>query len=59
MKEIEDARELAEAMVDIGRAMGKGVVALITAMDQPLGRTVGKWGGSGRVHRVSARGGTD
>ncbi len=41
MKEIEDARELAEAMVDIGRAMGKGVVALITAMDQPLGRTVG------------------
>lgn len=41
MKEIEDARELAEAMVDIGRAMGKGVIALITAMDQPLGRSVG------------------
>jgi len=28
-------------MVEIGRAMGKGVRALLTAMDQPLGCTVG------------------
>lgn len=41
MKDIAEARELAEAMVDIGRAMGKGVIALLTAMDQPLGRAVG------------------
>ncbi len=35
------ARELAVAMVAIGRAMGKPVRALLTAMDEPLGRTVG------------------
>lgn len=41
MKEIGQARELATMMVGIGRAMGKGVTALLTAMDQPLGRAVG------------------
>ena len=41
MKDIDQARELATAMVEIGRAMGKGVHALLTAMDQPLGRAVG------------------
>ncbi len=41
MKRIEKARELAAAMVEIGRAMGKDVRALLTAMDQPLGRAVG------------------
>ena len=41
MKKIEDARELATAMVEIGQTMGKGVRALLTAMDQPLGRAVG------------------
>jgi len=35
------ARALAEALVHVGGAMGKRVTALITAMDQPLGRTVG------------------
>jgi pyrimidine-nucleoside phosphorylase len=35
------ARELAQAMVDLGRAMGKPVRAVLTAMDQPLGRAVG------------------
>ncbi len=36
-----DARALADSMCTIGRAMGKKVVALITRMDQPLGRAVG------------------
>ncbi|MEN7972622.1 MAG: thymidine phosphorylase [Verrucomicrobiota bacterium] len=41
MKNIDDARKLARALVDTGTAMGKRVVALITDMNQPLGRTVG------------------
>jgi pyrimidine-nucleoside phosphorylase len=35
------ARQLAEAMVEIGASMQKPVRAVVTAMDQPLGRTVG------------------
>jgi pyrimidine-nucleoside phosphorylase len=41
MREFEDSRKLAEMMASTGRAMGKRVVALITDMDQPLGRWVG------------------
>jgi pyrimidine-nucleoside phosphorylase len=41
MKREEDAVRLAEIMVDTGKRMGKKVVALITSMDQPLGRTAG------------------
>ncbi|MBI1750827.1 MAG: thymidine phosphorylase [Acidobacteria bacterium] len=41
MKREEDAVHLAELMVDTGVRMGKRVVALITDMDQPLGRYVG------------------
>jgi pyrimidine-nucleoside phosphorylase len=37
----EDSRALAEAMLAIGRGMGKKMVALITDMEQPLGRAVG------------------
>jgi pyrimidine-nucleoside phosphorylase len=37
----EDARALARTMVEIGRGMGKRVAALLTDMDQPLGRSVG------------------
>ncbi|MGM0557589.1 MAG: thymidine phosphorylase [Myxococcota bacterium] len=41
MKEVDQARELAETMIDIGDAMGTPVRALITDMDQPLGLAVG------------------
>jgi pyrimidine-nucleoside phosphorylase len=37
----EDSRARAEAMLAIGKGMGKRIVALITDMEQPLGRTVG------------------
>jgi pyrimidine-nucleoside phosphorylase/thymidine phosphorylase len=37
----EEAKALAETMVAIGRGMGKKVAALITDMDQPLGRNAG------------------
>jgi len=41
MKEEAAAAHLAELMVETGERMGKKVVALITDMDQPLGRAVG------------------
>ncbi len=41
MKKIEDAEYLAGLMVETGRRMGKKMVALITDMEQPLGRTAG------------------
>ena len=41
MKTDEDAAFLAELMVETGQRMGKKVVALLTDMDQPLGRKVG------------------
>ncbi len=41
MKKQEDAVNLAELMVETGQRMGKKVVALITDMDQPLGRQAG------------------
>ncbi|MBF5044311.1 thymidine phosphorylase [Aggregicoccus sp. 17bor-14] len=41
MKTREDARLLARTMIGIGREMGRKVTALLTDMEQPLGRTVG------------------
>jgi pyrimidine-nucleoside phosphorylase len=41
MKSFEDAKALAETMIEIGRGMGKKVAALITDMEQPLGFNVG------------------
>lgn len=41
MSRREDARSLAESMTSIGRRLGTPVRALITGMDQPLGRAVG------------------
>jgi pyrimidine-nucleoside phosphorylase len=39
--EVATARKLAAAMVGIGARAGKKMVALVTRMDQPLGRAVG------------------
>jgi pyrimidine-nucleoside phosphorylase len=36
-----EAVDLAEAMIEIGRAAGRTVTAFVTDMDQPLGRSVG------------------
>ncbi len=41
MKDIDDARELARTMVELGTDAGVRTVALLTGMDTPLGRTAG------------------
>ena len=41
MKNIDDAKALARAMVDIGKGAGRRIMAVISDMDQPLGRAVG------------------
>src|SRR5699024_10570654 len=41
MKNIEDAKELAETMVDIGNSVGRDTMAVISDMSQPLGRAIG------------------
>jgi pyrimidine-nucleoside phosphorylase len=41
MKARPDAERLADVMIDLGRRASREVVALITDMDQPLGRAVG------------------
>ena len=41
MQTLDEARELAELMVDIGRLAGRKTVALLSDMNQPLGGAVG------------------
>jgi thymidine phosphorylase len=41
MREVSDARALAETMVELGKAHGVTTVALLTDMNSPLGRAVG------------------
>jgi pyrimidine-nucleoside phosphorylase len=41
MKDKARAKELAEALVSVAKAMGKPTRAVLTAMEQPLGRSVG------------------
>jgi pyrimidine-nucleoside phosphorylase len=41
MKRLDDARQLAESLVGVGNALGLKTTALLTDMNQPLGRMVG------------------
>lgn len=41
VKTLAEARELAQTMVDIGRSLNRRTMAIITDMNQPLGREVG------------------
>ncbi|OYN92321.1 thymidine phosphorylase [Parenemella sanctibonifatiensis] len=41
MRDLRQARQLAETMVELGTAAGLTTTALLTRMDQPLGRAVG------------------
>jgi pyrimidine-nucleoside phosphorylase len=41
MKDIDEARELAKTMYDLGKAFDRNIVCLLTNMDQPLGKAVG------------------
>lgn len=41
MKTIEEAEELAQTMVDLGKAVGRQTVAVITDMSQPVGQAIG------------------
>lgn len=41
MKTIEDARVLASSMVELGKAVGRDTIAVLTDMQQPLGMTIG------------------
>lgn len=41
MKNLEDAEKLGEAMVRIGKEVGRSTIAVVTDMNQPLGNAVG------------------
>ncbi|MDR3599286.1 MAG: pyrimidine-nucleoside phosphorylase [Desulfosporosinus sp.] len=41
MATVEEARALAKTMVDIGKALGRQTIAVLSNMNQPLGRAVG------------------
>src|SRR5690606_28803205 len=41
MKDIEDAKKLAHAMVSIGKQVGRNTMAVISDMSQPLGYAIG------------------
>src|SRR5579859_4858974 len=41
MKTLDDARELARVMIELGSRAGRKTICVLTDMDQPLGRAVG------------------
>ena len=67
MPDVPSAVELARAMVELGEGAGRRTVALITSMDNPLGRSIGNalevqealdvlgGGGDAELREVSAR----
>ena len=54
MRNVEDARALAQSLVRVGGGLGIKTVALLTEMDHPIGRTIGNALGP-RIHRMLAR----
>src|SRR3954449_3026011 len=59
MKDADDARALARTMVGLGSAAGVRTVALVTAMDRPLGRAAGNAVEVAESVEVLAGGGPD
>jgi thymidine phosphorylase len=59
MKDADDARTLARTMVGLGTAAGVRTVALVTAMDRPLGRSAGNAVEVAEAVEVLAGGGPD
>jgi thymidine phosphorylase len=57
MRDLDAARQLASTMVELGKAHGVHTVALLTAMDTPLGRTAGNALEVGEALEVLAGGG--
>jgi len=43
MKTVEDSRRLAESLIATGESLGRGTVAVITRMNEPLGHMVGNF----------------
>jgi pyrimidine-nucleoside phosphorylase len=43
MKSVDDSRRLASSLIDTGKSLGRGVVAVITRMSEPLGRMIGNF----------------
>jgi pyrimidine-nucleoside phosphorylase len=43
MKSLEEAEALANSLVATGKSLGRGIVAVITNMDEPLGRMMGNF----------------
>ena len=43
MKSLDDSRALADSLIETGRSLGRGVVTVITRMDEPLGHMVGNY----------------
>ncbi len=41
MKTAEEAKELSQIMVQVGKNLGKNITAVVSAMNEPLGRAVG------------------